>query len=865
MTLGPKEPFRGLEPYRFVDRAVFFEREAETRKLLQLTTIYRASLMYGESGAGKSSLINAGFLPEVLKNKMAPERIRVQPIVDNEFIVERIQCSADGGFLPSLLAGDEQRRALSAPFLLSKIRDLGSAQIPMLIFDQFEEFHTLASDEGGQRTRDAVTAQERIIEALVELIRDPKIQARLLFVFREDYLAKFDRLFYLCPELPDHFVRLSSPAAASIREILRGPFTTNRLTQPFWDREISSELAEQIEAHLQPADGRATINLPQVQIVALQLWRADDPAEVLRKRGVGGLIDDYLESALTPFGRDRAFAESLLTFMITRQGTRKVLLEADACDQAMREEKMSSSKAAAILARLVGTRLVRRDFSRNAVSYEIVSEFLVPWIRTLKIQRESRLARIRWLKRAAFTFALATIILVAIFGWRYRATTVEAQAKRLVESYKHQTDVAESSRREAQRRADEALHLLKANGDEQVRKLSDDLAVLQDSSDKQKGELNKLAQQLNDSQKALAESRNEASTLISEVAKLKQDNKRLKEQIDAMPTQDSSKPQVQLKQPKTLDKGFVLGSALASHHAEDYIPDAVSTMKDTAVPVFFNVSVVDDWNRAVTGFDKENFRVLEDKVVQQITRFSTEDVPVSIGIVFSVSGLKKESILRMVNVVDEFFKTANPKDEFFLLQCDGPIQLSIPFTSVGDIGDRIDLAKSKQPAFLLDGIYRALSEMKNAKNPRKTLLVISNDWIDSSRHNPGEIIKDSQRADILIYSLTRYNSSALFTANTDAQSRSIRELLRILSRETGGNASEIDQSRWQTEQLAMNEASNQAVQIGIEIRNQYVIGYVSKNQKRDGKYRHFELKVIPPKGLPHLNARYRRGYFPHPD
>src|SRR5689334_2157803 len=120
----PETPFRGLEPYRFRDRPIFFERETDTRRLLQLITIYRASLLYGESGSGKSSLINAGLIPELLENNFIPERIRVQPVVDSEFIVERIERSSSIDLVPSLLLDDDDRTVLSTSSLLSKVKSL---------------------------------------------------------------------------------------------------------------------------------------------------------------------------------------------------------------------------------------------------------------------------------------------------------------------------------------------------------------------------------------------------------------------------------------------------------------------------------------------------------------------------------------------------------------------------------------------------------------------------------------------------------------------------------------------------------------------------------------------------------------------
>ena len=73
---GPTAPFRGIEPYRFADRDIFFARDSDTRKLVRSVTIYRGVLLYGSSGAGKSSLINAGLIPALLAENFVPDRIR---------------------------------------------------------------------------------------------------------------------------------------------------------------------------------------------------------------------------------------------------------------------------------------------------------------------------------------------------------------------------------------------------------------------------------------------------------------------------------------------------------------------------------------------------------------------------------------------------------------------------------------------------------------------------------------------------------------------------------------------------------------------------------------------------------------------
>ncbi len=84
--------------------------------------------------------------------------------------------------------------------------------------------------------------------------------------------------------------------------------------------------------------------------------------------------------------------------------------------------------------------------------------------------------------------------------------------------------------------------------------------------------------------------------------------------------------------------------------------------------VLINVTVTDPLNRFVTGLEKEHFRLFEDKVEQEITEFSSEDAPISIGLVFDTSGSMGSKLQKSRQAAAEFFKTANPSDEFFLVQ-----------------------------------------------------------------------------------------------------------------------------------------------------------------------------------------------------
>src|SRR5206468_3029685 len=100
------------EPFRFIDQPIFSARTDEVRKLVRLITIYRGIFFYGESGAGKSSLINAGLIPALRDEGFAPERVRVQPIAGHELVVERIALTDEGTppFLPSRFAASATKK-----------------------------------------------------------------------------------------------------------------------------------------------------------------------------------------------------------------------------------------------------------------------------------------------------------------------------------------------------------------------------------------------------------------------------------------------------------------------------------------------------------------------------------------------------------------------------------------------------------------------------------------------------------------------------------------------------------------------------------------------------------------------------------
>jgi Ca-activated chloride channel homolog len=267
--------------------------------------------------------------------------------------------------------------------------------------------------------------------------------------------------------------------------------------------------------------------------------------------------------------------------------------------------------------------------------------------------------------------------------------------------------------------------------------------------------------------------------------------------------------------------------------------------------VLIPVTVTDPYNRFVTGLEKENFKILEDKKEQDILQFSSEDAPLSVGIVFDCSGSMGSKLEKSRQAVTQFFRTANPEDEFFLVQFNDTADLVQPFTrNLEEIQNRLTFTQSRGRTALLDAIYLALHEMKKAMNPRKALLLISDGGDNSSRYTENEIKNLVKEADVQIYAIGIYEP--IGSRSRTPEEMSGPGLLTEIAEQTGGR-------QYAVENLA--ELGDIAAKIGVELRNQYILGYSPHNQERDGKYRRVEVKLNQPRGLPPLRAFWRHGYY----
>ncbi len=267
--------------------------------------------------------------------------------------------------------------------------------------------------------------------------------------------------------------------------------------------------------------------------------------------------------------------------------------------------------------------------------------------------------------------------------------------------------------------------------------------------------------------------------------------------------------------------------------------------------VQINVTVTDPLNRFVTGLEKEHFKLFEDKVEQSIVQFSSEDAPLSIGLVFDTSGSMGPKLQESRKAAAEFFKTANPEDEFFLVEFNDRPELVAPFTTdTEELQNRLAFTQSKGKTALLDGVYLAMNQMKKARNPRKAILIISDGGDNNSRYTESEVKNAVREADVQIYGVGIFES--LGNRGRTPEELAGPGLLSQVAELTGGRSYNVEN---------VAELPDIAAKIGIELRNQYVLYYSPKNTARDGKYRHVQVKLVQPRGLPPLKAFFRLGYY----
>jgi Ca-activated chloride channel family protein len=295
------------------------------------------------------------------------------------------------------------------------------------------------------------------------------------------------------------------------------------------------------------------------------------------------------------------------------------------------------------------------------------------------------------------------------------------------------------------------------------------------------------------------------------------------------------------------------GSALSQSTAiaEDPRQGTGLNLRVETTLVQIPVAVTDSLNRFVLGLQKDDFHLLEDSVEQHVAHFSGEDAPLSVGLVFDESGSMDYKLRTSQAAVAQFLKTMNADDEAFLVEFSDSAKLTVGFTAhTEEIQNALKKAQPGGLTAMLDAINLALREMKKAKNSRKAIVIISDGGDNHSQYTSAEIESLVREADVQIYAMGVFEPSLPF--GLTAEEVSGPRLLSEIATQTGGRAFAA---------ALTSDLPSVAARIAVELRNQYVLGYYPKNQARDGKFRHVEVKVTQPRGVSVLKAHWRLGYY----
>jgi Ca-activated chloride channel family protein len=266
--------------------------------------------------------------------------------------------------------------------------------------------------------------------------------------------------------------------------------------------------------------------------------------------------------------------------------------------------------------------------------------------------------------------------------------------------------------------------------------------------------------------------------------------------------------------------------------------------------ITLTVTVTDTYGRFVSGLNKKAFTVLDEKTPQEITFFSDDDAPVSVGVVFDVSGsMNGEKIKRAREALSKFIETSHNSDEYFLIGFNSRAQLLLDKTRDGSaVLDKLTFVEPKSNTALYDACYLGVEKVTRGAHPKRAVLLISDGQDNNSRYNFSELRKLLKESDVVIYSVG-------ILGGADAGSQFGMEGQAILDELSSVSGGKAFFPRTAAEMDDIFES------IALELRHQYSIGYKPSNFANDGKWHKLKVKITPPRGLPHLFVRSKEGYF----
>jgi Ca-activated chloride channel family protein len=265
--------------------------------------------------------------------------------------------------------------------------------------------------------------------------------------------------------------------------------------------------------------------------------------------------------------------------------------------------------------------------------------------------------------------------------------------------------------------------------------------------------------------------------------------------------------------------------------------------------VTLNVNVIDHRGSAVLGLDKKDFSITDNRVPQEIMFFSDADEPVSVGIVFDVSGsMTGKKFERAKEALSNFIQSSHPNDEYSLIGFNSQPQLLLDKSRDGDaVIKKLSYVEPHGSTALYVATYMALERVSRGVYAKRAIVIISDGEDNSSRYTFSELRRALKESGVTVYAIGIEG-----TGGDRMLEASGKLWLGELASVSGGKAFFPHHAN------SMYEAFEQ---IALELRHQYSIGYRPPNFKSDGTWHRLKVKVTPPPDSKRIFVRSREGYY----
>jgi VWFA-related protein len=276
------------------------------------------------------------------------------------------------------------------------------------------------------------------------------------------------------------------------------------------------------------------------------------------------------------------------------------------------------------------------------------------------------------------------------------------------------------------------------------------------------------------------------------------------------------------------------------------------TLKKDVDLVVLHATVEDSRGIFVPGLQQQDFKVFEDRIAQQLSVFTREDVPVSLGLVVDNSGSMREKRAQVNSAALTFVKTSNPQDEVFVVNFNDEYYLDLDKDFTNDpreLQEALERIDSRGSTALYDAVVGSLDHLKKGHKDKKVLLVITDGDDDASRKTFEYTVKAAQNSNALVYAVGVFSED---DRSHDAKMvRHSKKILTEMAEATGGEAFFPN---------SLDDVAPVCTQIAHDIRNQYTLGYYPTNTNKDGSFRTVKVEVNA-RGRGKLVVRTRTGYY----